>query len=80
MPNIVASLVKGGPGEVVHSTVVASGAFYTQPVANSTSAYSGSGGNANLFFDASRVSSLYVNNAPQVKAASLYMHLCIKYI
>lgn len=79
IPNITASLVKGGQGEVVHSTVVASGAFYTEPAANSTSSYGGSGGNANLFFDASRSSSLYQNNADSVMPPNIKMYWVIKY-
>ena len=79
-PNITASLVKGGQGEVVHATVVASGAFYTEPTANSTSSYGGSGGNANLFFDASRSSSVYgANNTTKVVTSGTAVYICIRY-
>lgn len=78
LPNVSGSLVKGGQGEVIHSTVVASGAFYTQPTSNSTSAYSGSGGNANLFFDASRSSTIY-GASTTVQPKSLRAPYIIKY-
>ena len=78
LPNVSGSLVKGGQGEVIHSTVVASGAFYTQPTSNSTSAYGGSGGNANLFFDASRSSTIY-GASTTVQPKSLRAPYIIKY-
>ena len=63
LPNITGSLIAGNRGEVVHSSTTASGVFTVEPTENSKSAYSGSGGNANLYFDASASSSTYQNGA-----------------
>ena len=63
LPNITGSLIAGSTGEVMHNTTIASGAFKLQNTQNSKVSYSGSGGNANLYFDASASSSTYQNGA-----------------
>lgn len=63
LPNITGSLTSGGNGEVIHSSVIASGAFKKERTTASQVSYSGSGGNANLYFDASRSSSIYGNSS-----------------
>ena len=62
LPNITGSLINKHRGETVHSATEASGAFTVEQIEDSLVSYSGAGGNANLYFDASRSSSIYGNS------------------
>ena len=72
LPNIKGSLTRSGAGEVMHSMVIASGAFSLKETSNSAVSYTGSGGNSNLYFEASRSSSTYQDNAPVQQEAIQY--------
>ena len=63
LPNIKGSLTRGGTGEVIHSSAIASGAFELKSTQNSKVSYTGDGGNAELYFNASRSSSTYQDGA-----------------
>lgn len=72
LPNIKGSLTRGGTGEVIHSSAIASGAFELKSTQNSKVSYTGDGGNAELYFNASRSSSTYQDDAPVQQEAIQY--------
>lgn len=72
VPNIT-----GGVASVLDSGYSVSGAFY-KGAGSSWTGHTQNGGN-NIYFDASRSSSVYTNGQTRVKSAGLYVMYCVKY-